>query len=127
MGEVDTARQILTERRRQIGKKGYGPEHDDLHVSGELLMAALAYLSSPGELLWPWDKESFHQGTDPIRNIVVAGSFLAAEGDRLIRRRIAGLPVTSGLVILGDDPDQIVDSVDDLRRINVEMKALADS
>ncbi len=34
---------IATERRRQIEKKGWTPEHDDLHVDGALAFAAVCY------------------------------------------------------------------------------------
>lgn len=124
-GEVDVAHQILIERRRQIGEKGYDPIHDDHHKYGELLMGALSYMCSPGDQLWPWDPASFHQSSDPVRNLVKAGALVAAEGDRLMRRRLAGLPVVGGLIILGLDPNEMERNVEGLRRVNSEMKSLA--
>ncbi len=101
--------------------EGYTPEHDDLHLSGELLLAALAYLCTPGEEIWPWDREAF-KPKDPIQNLVVAGSLIAAEGDRLIRRQSKGLPISAGLVILSADAQGAVDAIADLREISTEME-----
>lgn len=118
---MDTAHRIVSERRRQLQIEGYTPSHDDLHLGGELLLAALAYLCIPGEEIWPWDRESF-KPKDPVQNLVVAGALISAEGDRLIRRQEAGLPISTGLVVLGVDAQGAVDAVADLREISSEMK-----
>lgn len=120
---MDTASQIVRERRHQL-MKGYTVTHDDAHVGGELLLASLAYMCSPGEQIWPWDAQSYNPSNDPIENLVVAGAFLAAEGDRLIRRRQQGKPVVGGMVILGLGPEEMLATVDGLREIRSEMKNL---
>jgi|SRR5579883_797598 len=92
---------IAVERRRQLEKEGWTPEHDDEHVLSELSKAASAYLSaatrqvcSPNTFFlwaqkppeWPWDFRWWKPSPDPIRNLVKAGALIAAEIDRLIRK-----------------------------------------
>lgn len=120
----DVAHQILTQRRKQIAGAGYSPVHDDQWTGGELLFAALAHVCVPGDALWPWDPARFHPSADPVENIVAAGALVAAEGDRLMRRRERGLPVVGGLIVLGMDPEEILRNVDGLREIRAEMNAL---
>src|SRR5689334_8729668 len=98
MGHLDMAHRFVAERARQMAVKGYDVAHDDRHEDGDLLYASLAYICSPGNSVWPFDPERFKPSPDPIRNIEKAGALLAAEGDRLIRRAMKGLPVHGGLV-----------------------------
>jgi hypothetical protein len=57
------ARDVLAERRRQIEREGWTPEHDDHHGAGQMALAAGAYAvvgttdASPTEVpaWWPWD------------------------------------------------------------------------
>lgn len=121
---IDTAHRIVSERRRQISEEGYTPEHDDEHDNSELLLAAFSYLCVPAAVFWPWDAEQFVPSTDPVRNLVISGALLAAEGDRLLRRRQAGLPITGGLVILGANPEERIAQVEGLREIGQAMKNL---
>lgn len=103
------AEQIHHERTRQITEKGYGAVNDDGYLDGQLILAAIAYAfesipeESPvrvigGDLIerragevgepppwWPWGAEVFRPSEDPVRNLVVAGAFIAAEIDRLRR------------------------------------------
>lgn len=102
---------IAAERKRQISEEGWGSAHDDQHVEGELISAAICYasyachdiaypdapslkvemyLGEPGRL-WPWDDEWFKPSTDPVRNLVKAGALLVAEIDRLERKVRKGL------------------------------------
>ena len=105
---------IAAERQRQIDQEGWTPEHDEQHKHGELAMAAALYASpSPvfaridrqdGGVLfedpWPWwytnscaqrggptkawDKRATHPR---LRQLEIAGALIAAEIDRLQRRR----------------------------------------
>lgn len=99
---------IAKERKRQIEKEGWTPEHDDSHDDGSLLYAAACYaVSATGDdceptlqevcyhtdgtltyTMWPkswsskWDKRDKH---DDLRKLVIAGALIAAEIDRRIR------------------------------------------
>ena len=105
-----------------MAEEGYDVAHDDHHLDGELLHAALAYLCVPGLSLWPFEPESFKPSTDPIRNMVKAGALLAAEGDRLIRRQQSGLSVTGGLIVLGVDPEENMRVVEGLQQVSTDLK-----
>ena len=100
---------ITAERRRQIEREGWSPEHDDEHDSCEMAMAAVAYAfeavdqangicedpwAGPPDRWWPWwvsdgqhapVPSGFKPSDDPIRNLVKAGALIAAEIDRLQR------------------------------------------
>ena len=87
---------ITDERLRQIKVEGWTPEHDDEHKDGELAEAAscYAYVSNyehPQNVRvpedWPWDRKWWKPSADPIRNLVKAGALIAAEIDRLKRKR----------------------------------------
>lgn len=102
---LDTAGRILIERRRQIAVEHYDWPHDDLHRDGELLYAAVAYLCTPGDLIWPF-ADGFKPSDDPVRNIVKAGALLSAEGDRLLRRQLGGKPVHACHLDIGIGMDE---------------------
>ena len=106
---------IAAERARQVEEKGWSPEHDDHHKFGELGDAALVYAEcavcqvrgATGEEIrevfdegmpyaamdWPWTNDFTGQcnglkvDDDPIRNLAKAGALIAAEIDRLERRK----------------------------------------
>ena len=108
--ERDGATRIADERKRQIEKEGWTPDHDDLeHVEGELALAAICY-AAPEPIFvhrsfnvdgsdhhfvdpWPeewdqWDKRPAKKPTDAqrIRMLEKAGALCAAEIDRLLRK-----------------------------------------
>jgi hypothetical protein len=100
---VHSTELIQHERERQIHTEGFTAEHDDAHVPGELLDAALCYVllaqeqTQQGEggrwklllavaEMWPWDHGWWKPSPDPVRNLVKAGALIAAEIDRLQRR-----------------------------------------
>ena len=86
---------IATERERQLTQKGWGIEHDDGHIHGELIDAGLSYVYAainvghpamgkpPAE--WPWTANYWRPSANPIRNLAKAGALIAAEIDRLQR------------------------------------------
>lgn len=96
---------IATERYRHFEVEGWTAEHDREHVDGELAGAAIAYslraiyqarearggrsydarLDFPPTTFWPigWG-DDWKPSDDPIRNLVRAGSLIAAEIDRLL-------------------------------------------
>ncbi len=108
---TDAARDVLTERRRQIEKEGWTPEHDDEHAGGSLAQAAACYAlhaagrdawdaqsyqaasppmdgPSDEDTLWPWGRESWkpkNQRADLVR----AGALILAEIERRDRAAIA--------------------------------------
>lgn len=91
---------IAAERRRQVEREGWTPEHDDTHGNGEMAQAALSYIEAhlsrlydpeePPEvesrLDWPWD-EKWWKPKNAIRDLERAGALIAAELDRLLRAR----------------------------------------
>jgi len=85
---------IAYERYRHICVEGWTPEHDDRHVDGEMAMAAACYAADhwPWGAAdpWPWDAKWDKRGKhDRIRQLVIAGSLIAAEIDRLQRAALA--------------------------------------
>lgn len=105
---------IATERRRQVEREGWTPEHDDEHGDGELAKAAACYADPKRPMrrvhhqpprdpaysfkipaAWPWDAEWWKPTPDDrVRELTKAGALIAAEIDRLMRA--AGL-AESGL------------------------------
>lgn len=88
---------IGMERVRHVDEEGYTPAHDAEHDDMALLRAADAYLCAvrhplvhgPGyytPAVWPWGEASW-KPSDPVRNLVKAGSLIAAEIDRLLALR----------------------------------------
>lgn len=90
---------IADERLRQVAEEGYADFHDDTHDRGELAAAAESYLIAAEFIVtrnkpvgcspsfWPWSEESWKPSTDPVRNLVKAGALIAAEIDRLQRKK----------------------------------------
>jgi len=112
------ASRIAAERRRQIDDEGYDDIHDDgEHDDGSLAMAAACYAASAGRKAiyahevseftesfvdpWPWDRRDDKRPltgmgtlkktteTENLNLLVKAGAFIAAEIDRLLRKRAA--------------------------------------
>lgn len=90
-------RLIAAERQRQIMQEGWTPEHDDGHTRHQLADAAIAYIIEaittipdpegyPPDV-WPWGLSKWRPSGDPIRNLLKAGALVAAEIDRLQRKK----------------------------------------
>jgi hypothetical protein len=81
--ELTGAEEIAEERREHIVKHGWDETHDD-YSDGDLVKAALFTL---GKANWPWGWEEYYRdkitSKNPIGKLRVAGSFIAAEIDRL--------------------------------------------
>lgn len=86
---------ITEERARHVTKECYDAQHDDQHVHGEMAGAAACYTlwhcSYIGKFcwrlamaMWPWSEECW-KPKDPVRDLVRAGSLIAAEIDRIQR------------------------------------------
>ena len=77
---------IKKERERQISEEGWTAEHDDEHINGELVLAAICYafpdLYSKG--YWPWGPDEF-KPTTKIKDLIKADALISAEIDRLLR------------------------------------------
>lgn len=92
---------ITDERKRQVEKEGWTPEHDAEHGSGQLALAASCY-ARPDDLQigvknsmgfhgtihrafgWPWSVRWWKPTPDDrVRELVKAGALIAAEIDRL--------------------------------------------
>ena len=94
------AEKILAERQRQLSEEGWTEEHDDTHQRAQLNMAAHCYGDlawrqekgletelNPPPIDWPWGKEWWKPSDDPVRNLEKAGALIAAEIDRIERKR----------------------------------------
>lgn len=92
---------ITAERKRQVWQEGFSAKRDDKYGK-ELARAAESYLASwtspdvwdgvkqfPPRPTWnwPWSKKWWKPSADPIRNLVKAGALIAAEIDRLQRKK----------------------------------------
>lgn len=100
---------IAEERQRQIEVECWSEDHDDEHGDGALAMAAACYATTPKfrlknvdvkisprrigstrifEFLWPFDWQWWKPTPeDRIRELTKAGALIAAEIDRLQRKR----------------------------------------
>lgn len=90
---------IAAERRRQIEKEGWTPEHDDTHTEGQMARAAgcYAWMSAQSDSLrevftnppptWPepWSAD-WWKPKDRRRDLVRAGALIVAEIERLDRK-----------------------------------------
>jgi hypothetical protein len=82
---------IADERRRQVEKEGWTPEHDDEHENGELAKAASCYADPRTSAQkeppnrWPWAREWWKPNKDRVRDLVKAGALIIAEIERLQR------------------------------------------
>ena len=98
----DAARDVLTERRRQIEKEGYDHEHDDAHVNDEIPAYATFYAMPPAARDWPAEETGYgdtwgqaiipaHWGPpkacDRRQELVKAAALLVAEIERLDRAK----------------------------------------
>ena len=98
-GVSDGLDAIFHERIRQVTQEGWTAENDDRHINGELRDAAIAYAmvcddragEQAMENVWPWESEWWKPVDDPIRNLAKAGALIAAEIDRLSRRKEGGV------------------------------------
>ena len=87
---------VLAERRRQIEKEGWTPEHDDDHRPGSLASAAMGYTQSAAcqlsygvplegsPLFWPWAPHWWKPST-ARRDLVKAAALILAEIERIDR------------------------------------------
>lgn len=97
---------IAIERKRQVEKEGWTVEHDNNHADICLAVAGSSYAldvasnhtgedklwkpiyKNVSKDVWPFDEEWFKPTPDdPIRQLVKAGALIAAEIDRLNRRK----------------------------------------
>ncbi len=80
---------IAAERRRQIEREGYSPEHDDEHPLQDFLDAAASYAMCVGPQgampeSWPWELSAW-KPKDRLRNLERAGALYLAAADRAER------------------------------------------
>lgn len=111
---TQAARDVLAERRRQVEKEGWTPEHDDEHTDGELALAAACYAIHPSlgdhrvspdgtrdsfrvPNLWPW-APGFWKPQMRRKDLVRAAALILAEIERLDRKSGAKGPVEAAHV-----------------------------
>ncbi len=95
---------IAEERARQVEVEGYTPEQDceyyaNVGMRADLARAAIAYAANklwteeheqllkmgfPFDEIWPWDAGDKREKHDRKRSLVIAGSLIVAELDRMI-------------------------------------------
>lgn len=88
------AADVLAERKRQVTREGWTPEHDDQHVNFEMAIAGGLYaisavdshhkLRNSAPSAWPWDRK-WWKPDGPRRDLVKAGALILAEIERLDR------------------------------------------
>lgn len=83
--------ELITKERERHPEEGWTADHDARHVMGQLIDAAHCYLTAFNQNAarpsgWPWSKQDW-KPEDRIRNLVKAGSLVAAEIDRLIAEK----------------------------------------
>jgi len=98
----DGAALIVAERKRQVKSEGFTRCHDDDsdHQHGELARAAQCYaganLNANSAMPWQWPATWlvtwWKPSDDPVCNLVKAGALIAAEIDRLQRRKQEAKP-----------------------------------
>lgn len=90
---------VLTERRRRIEEKGWTPEHDDQHHTGEIALAGAGYahaaawaVMAPSDKQFtdddrptPWPDEWEFKPGMPRRMLVKATALMLAEIERIDR------------------------------------------
>ncbi|WP_186257828.1 hypothetical protein [Burkholderia gladioli] len=89
---TNAARDVLSERARQVSVEGWTPEHDDQYTKGELALAASQYVlhvACPFQggkvpAFWPWPAE-WWKPTTPRRDLVKAAALAIAEIERIDR------------------------------------------
>ena len=103
----DAAKDVLSERDRQVSQEGWTPEHDDTHSSGEMAGAAACYArhvngrqwvyakrpedysSEEAPESWPWD-EAWWKPKSPRKDLIRAAALIIAEIERLDRVSVNG-------------------------------------
>jgi hypothetical protein len=88
---------IDAERARHTSEEGYTPESDAQHTGNELPWAAWCLLDRAAKdadpahtgppATWPLPRDRWPRTSDPLRLLVIAGSFIAAEIDRRLTAR----------------------------------------
>jgi hypothetical protein len=91
------ARLIDAERRRHTSEEGYDAAVDAEHTSNELPWSAWCLLDRAAKdadpahagppATWPLPRDRWPRTDDPLRLLIIAGSFIAAEIDRRLAER----------------------------------------
>ena len=84
---------IAAERHRVVTEEGYTPAHDEGHTGGQLAWAVWCLLdrvlmpsaNEQAPAVWPFDRDKWPTDKTPLRLLIIAGQYIAAE----IERRLA--------------------------------------
>lgn len=98
---------INAERERQVSEKGWTPEHDDSHTTGQIARAAACYAlpacrrytyADGSCAMWPWEAAWWKPTpNDRIRELTKAGALIVAEMERLQRLDSANSDYTTSV------------------------------
>lgn len=83
---MKTGNELISDERATHEAKGWTAAHDDAHKNGELALNA-AQMIFGYEDRWGLTNKTFEEG-GRIRQLVVAGALIAAEIDRLQRKKL---------------------------------------
>lgn len=93
------ARDVLSERQRQIQEEGFSTQRDDGYTNRQLADAAAQYVLAAGGWsylnVWPWKHSTFKEAT-PREMLIKAGALILAEIERRDRAAIAQRPQRKG-------------------------------
>ena len=78
---------IERERMRQLNEEGFTPDHDKQWGNGQLTKAAICYLYTAMQIMfpvwmWPFGANWYKPGSGYEKTLVKAGALIAAEIDR---------------------------------------------
>ena len=93
-------RDVIAERRAQVTREGFTPEHDDAYLDGELSGAAACYALKGTNhwarkqavgMFWPFSRV-WWKPKSPRADLVRAGALILAEIERLDRAAARAAP-----------------------------------
>jgi hypothetical protein len=92
--DIDGPSLIAAERARHTGEEGHTPDKDAALTGGQLSWAAWSLIDRAGAKhpveqppsVWPLPRDRWPRTTSPLRLLIIAGSFIAAEIDRRLAR-----------------------------------------
>ena len=115
---TDASRDVLVERRRQVEKEGWSPEHDDEHACDEIAALACFYAMPPAARQWDATSSGYgptfgqailpddwgYKASDRRSELVKAGALILAEIERLDRAELSKGLAEAAMLQAGFEP-----------------------